>query len=212
MSSLLIQQGGPPRGAASLAGREVLVGPDPSICKIKGVMFAARREFLLKDLGEKTYYRIMTMLAPATMQQAMHPVANAWYDFASLVEYDKAIYASCHERYPYILELLGAASGELGITRVFNRLDVAELYTFLENLARFHEQYQQYGRLELERTPSGARMHYYEYPCYSPVFCASGNGFMLEAILRHGAKDADCIETKCHCRGDGMCTYELTWK
>jgi hypothetical protein len=210
--SLLMQQGGPPGGAASLKGRELLVGADPEICKVKGVMLAARREFINKNLGERAFYTIVSKLSPDVIQSAMHPVADAWYDFATLVRYDAAIHSECHIRYPYILELLGAASAELGITRVFQRLDAAELYHFLENCARFHEQYQKFGRVELERTTSGARMHYYDYPCYSPVFCASGGGFMLEAILRHGGKHADTRHILCHCRGDGVCTYELTWE
>ena len=210
--SLLMKQGGPSRGAAPVVGNEVLIGPDPGICKVTGVMFAARREFLIKDLGERTYYSILTTLSPATLQQAMHPIASAWYDFSTIVEYDKAIYESCHARYPHILELVGAASAELGIGRVFHQLDADELYAFLENLAQFHERYQKYGQLTLERTPTGARMHYRDYPCYSPYFCASGNGFMLEAILRHGATEADVVETQCHCRGHGVCTYELMWR
>jgi len=209
--SLLLQQGGPRRGPAPLIGREVLVGPDPDVCKVKGVMFAARREFLMKDIGERTYYAIVSKLSPATMRVAMHPVAGEWYDFAAVVEYDRAIWEACHQRYPYILELIGAASAELGITRVFQKLDEAELYAFLEKLAQFHDEYQKYGRLVAERTPTGARMHYYDYSCYSRVFCASGNGFLLEAIMRHGGRDAEVVETKCHCRGDAVCVYEMTW-
>lgn len=209
--SLLLQQGGPRRGPAPMNGHEVLAGPDPDVCKVKGVMFAARREFLLKELGERTYYAIVSKLSPTTMRQAMNPVAAAWYDFAAIVEYDRAIWEACHQRYPYILDLVGAASAELGITRVFQNLDAAELYAFLEKLAQFHDEYQKYGRLIAERTPTGARMHYHDYPCYSPVFCASGSGFLLEAIMRHGGRDADVVETKCHCRGDGVCTFELTW-
>jgi hypothetical protein len=209
--SLLLQQGGPRRGPAPMNGHEVLVGPDPDVCKVKGVMFAARREFLMKELGERTYYAIVSKLSPTTMRQAMNPVASAWYDFAAIVEYDRAIWEACHQRYPYILDLVGAASAELGITRVFQNLDAAELYAFLEKLAEFHDEYQKYGRLIAERTPTGARMHYHDYPCYSPVFCASGSGFLLEAIMRHGGRDADVVETKCHCRGDAVCTYELTW-
>jgi hypothetical protein len=176
------------------------------------VMLAARREFLMKDLGERTFYSIVSKLTPATMRVAMHPVADAWYDFATVVEYDRAIWGACHQRYPYILDLIGAASAELGISRVFQDLDAAELYAFLDRLTRFHEQYQKYGYLELERTESGARMHYHDYPCYSPIFCASGSGFLLEAIMRHGGRDADVVETKCHCRGDRVCTYEMTWR
>ena len=195
-----------------MIGREVLVGPDPSICKVKGVMFAARREFLIKDIGERTFYSVVSKLSPETMRIAMHPVADNWYDFAAVVELDRAIWEACHKRYPYILELVGAASSELGITRVFQNLDAAELFAFLERLAQFHKEYQKFGHLEAERTATGARMHYRDYPCYSPVFCASGNGFLLEAIMRHGGQEADVVETRCHCRGDDVCTYEMTWR
>jgi hypothetical protein len=189
----------------------VLVGPDPDVCKVKGVMFAGRREFLLKEFGERTFYSILSRLTPRTLKSAMHPIAGEWYDFASIVEYDRAIHASCSDRYPYILELVGAASAELGITRVFHQLDEKELYTFLDNIGRLNDLYQKFGRVVIQRTENGARAHHYQFPCYSPFFCASGPGFLLEVILRHGGKDADVVETRCHCRGDGVCTFEMTW-
>ena len=71
--SLLLQQGGPKRGAAPMIGREVLTGPDPDICKVKGVMFAARREFLMKGFGERTFYSIVSKLNPDTMRVAIPP-------------------------------------------------------------------------------------------------------------------------------------------
>ena len=36
--------------------------------------------------------------------------------------------------------------------------------------------------------------------------------FLGAAMLRHGAKDARVVQTKCHCRGDDVCTFELTWR
>jgi len=209
--SLLFQTGGPHREPLRFIGDEVLVGPDPSICKVKGVMFSARREFLIKDLGERTFYAVVSKLSGAVMRIAMHPLASEWYDFSAIVEYDKAIHETCRDQHPDILRFIGAASAELGITRVFQDLDASELYAFLDRLAQFHRQYQKYGYLEVERVENGAHMHYRDYPCYSPIFCASGNGFLLEAIMRHGGKDAEVVETKCHCRGDGVCTYEMTW-
>ena len=60
--------------------------------------------------------------------------------------------------------------------------------------------------------PAGARMVYSDYPCYSPIFCASGTGFFLEAIYRHGGTEPSVIETKCQTLGDHTCTYEMTWR
>ncbi|SRR5581483_7279400 len=210
--SLLFQLGVGKREPLKLIGCEVLAGPDPSICKVKGVMFSGRREFLMKELGERTFYSVISKLSSSVMRIAMHPLAAEWYDFSAIVEYDKAIYENCSEQHPHILYYIGAASAELGLSRVFQKLDAGELYAFLQRLTQFHEQYQRYGYLELERLENGARMHYHDYPCYSPIFCASGHGFLLEAIMRHGGRDASVAETKCHCRGDGVCTYELTWR
>ncbi len=55
-------------------------------------------------------------------------------------------------------------------------------------------------------------MVYSEYPCYSPIFCASGTGFFLEAIYRHGGTEPTVVETKCQTLGDRTCTYDMTWR
>ncbi|MCU1348089.1 MAG: hypothetical protein JWO56_1119 [Acidobacteria bacterium] len=210
--SLVLEQGEPKRPPASLAGDERLEGADPAGCMVSGVMFAARKQLLVELTGDPGFYEIVSLLSPATMQSALHPAAGTWVPFAALVEFDKAIHARLRERYPHILALVGAASAELGISRVYRELDVEELVAFLENIARFHHQYQNYGRVEFERTADAARMRYLDYSCWSRTFCASGDGFFLEAILRHGGKEPDVHEVRCHCWGDGVCEYEMTWK
>jgi predicted hydrocarbon binding protein len=190
-----------------LDGKEVLVGSDPSICKIKGVMFGGRKQFLQNLIGEKAFEELLSTLSAQTAQTARTPLASAWCDFASLVEFDRAIYDRLHGQYPNVLALIGAASAELGIGRVYKMLDNAELVTFFEHTARFHNQYQKFGSVEFVRTPKGGLMVFSGYPCYSPIYCASAVGYYLEAILRHGGKDPEVIETTCQTRGDATCTY-----
>ncbi|MGA7615691.1 MAG: hypothetical protein WBX15_10995 [Thermoanaerobaculia bacterium] len=210
--SLLLESESSLGTPAPLAGNEVLLGPDPSVCKIKGVMFGGRKQFLLDQFGEEGYYAVLARLSPETLKITRTPLASAWYDFAALVELDKTIYEFGKEKHPHILELVGAASAELGIGRVYRMLDNTELLKFLENIASFHQQYQKYGRVEFHKTPHGARMDYLEYPCYSPYYCASALGFYKEAILRHGGTDPRVVEVKCHCRGDAVCSFEMEWK
>ena len=104
---------------------------------------------------------------------------------------------------------MGAASAEHGSGMVYRVLDNKELLKFLEGIAAFHEQYQKFGRVVFTKTPEGAQMTYTEYPCYSPVFCASVVGFFLESVLRHGGRDPKVVETKCHGRGHNKCLYDL---
>ena len=61
-------------------------------------------------------------------------------------------------------------------------------------------------------TPAGARMIYSEYPCYSPIYCASAVGYFMESIYRHGGTEPTVIETKCQTLGDPTCTYDMTWR
>ena len=198
----------PPR----LEGKEKLVGPDPSVCRVKGVMFGGRKQFLRDTLGEDGMNQLLTKLSPRTAQYTRTPLASSWCEFDSLIELDRAIHETMKAKEPNVLALIGAASAELGIGKVYKILDSNELAKFLENNALFHNQYQKFGRVRFEKTTNGARMIYSDYPCYSPIFCASAIGYFMESILRHGGAEPSVHETKCQCLGDQTCTYEMTWQ
>ena len=198
--------------APRLEGKEVLAGPDPTVCKVKGVMFGGRKQFLIDTIGEEGFARFMEKLTPRTRGYVKTPLASSWYEFESLIELDRAIHEELKATHPNVLALIGAASAELGIGRVYRSLDSEELEKFLENNALFHNQYQKFGVVKFEKTPKGARMTYSGYPCYSPVFCASAIGYFQECILRHGSSDPNVVETKCQCHGDKTCTFEMTWR
>lgn len=190
----------------------MLHGPNPEMAKVKGVMFSGRKQFLTEVAGEEAFAAVTAKVAPATAALVKTPLASIWCDFAALIELDRAIYDVLHKRYPNILALIGAASAELGIGRVYKSLDSAELVKFMENQALFHSQFQKFGSVAFEKTPSGGKMVCSGYPVYSPIYCASAVGFYLESILRHGGDDPTVVETKCHTLGDTTCTYEMTWR
>jgi hypothetical protein len=194
--SLLQQRKGPAGPIPRLEGREVLVGPDPAQSKVKGVMFSGRKAFLVDTGGEQLYNEVLAKLSPATAGAVRTPLASSWYDFAALVELDRAIYDTMKATHPHVLALIGAASAELGIGKVYRSLDSESLIQHLETNALFHNQYQKFGN----------------YPCYSPIFCGSAVGFFLESILRHGGTDPSVVETKCQCTGDSSCNFEMKWR
>jgi predicted hydrocarbon binding protein len=210
--SLLLERKGTQSPLPRLDGKEVLVGPDPNVAKVKGVMFGGRKQFLVDSVGDEGFYAVLARLSPRTMTYARTPLASAWCEFESLIELDRTIFETLKAKYPNVLALIGAASAELGIGRVYKSLDSAELTKFFENNALFHSQYQKFGNVRFERTPNGGRMIYTDYPCYSPIYCASAVGFFMESILRHGGTEPTVAETKCQTLGDASCTYEMTWK
>src|SRR5918993_871777 len=186
--SLLMQRKAastPPR----LEGKEVLVGPDPALAKVKGVMFGGRKQFLIDTIGEEGFQALLEKLTPRTRGYVKTPLASSWCEFESLIELDKAIYNELKAKYPNVLALIGAASAELGIGRIYRPLDSESLVQFFEDTALFHDQYQKFGTVHFEKTANGGRMIYAGYPVHSPVFCASAVGYFMETMLRHGAKD-----------------------
>src|SRR6185436_4555398 len=138
-----------------LEGKEVLVGPDPNVAKVKGVMFGGRKQFLVDTLGEPGFLELIEKLSPRTRGYVKTPLASSWCEFDSLVELDRTIYENLKSKYPNVLALIGAASAELGIGRVYRSLDSEQLEQFLENNALFHDQYQKFGNVKFEKTPNG---------------------------------------------------------
>lgn len=210
--SILQQKHGTSGPLPRLDGKEVLVGPDPDAAKVKGVMFGGRKQFLVDALGEEGFQKILDKLTPRTMQYAKTPLASTWCEFESVVEMDRTIYESLKSQYPNVLALIGAASAELGIGKVYKMLDHVELTKFLESNAMLHSQFQKFGKVKFEKVPGGGRMIFSEYPVYSPIYCASAVGFYMEAILRHGATQPEVKETSCQTRGATSCTFEMTWR
>lgn len=210
--SLLAQRKGTSGPIPRLEGKEVLVGPDPNVAKVKGVMFGGRKAFLVDTIGEAGFNELLEKLTPRTRSYTKTPLASSWCEFESLVELDRTIYETLKTTSPNVLALIGAASAELGIGRVYRSLDSEQLEQFLENIALFHTQYQKFGTVKFEKTTSGGKMSYGAYPVYSPIFCASAVGYFLECILRHGGTDPNVVETKCQCHGDKQCVYEMTWR
>lgn len=208
----LLSQRKTPGPIPRLDGKEVLTGPNPEVAKVKGVIFAGRKQFLTEMAGEEGFNAVAAKLSPRTAGYLRTPLASSWCEFASLIELDRAIYDAFRARQPNILALAGAASAEYGIGKVYKALDSAELVKFLENEATFHSQFQKFGNVQFEQTARGGRMIYSNYPVYSPVYCASAVGFFMEAILRHGGHEPAVLETRCQCHGQPSCTFELTWK
>ena len=209
--SLLKERKGPPAPLPRLEGKEALTGRNPELAMVKGVMFGARKQFLANE-GEADLQAVLTKLSPRTASYTKSPLASSWCEFESLIELDRNIYDHLKARYPNVLALIGAASAELGIGKVYRSLDNSELTKFLESIALFHNQYQKFGTVRFEKTAGGGRMIYGNYPVFSPYYCASGVGFFLESILRHGGTEPNVVESKCQTLGDTTCTYEMTWR
>jgi hypothetical protein len=209
MDILLLKRGGPRHGPLSLEGAEKLTC-EGSPCLVNGVMFAARKEFLSDCFGEKAFYRLVADLPPEVRPFALRPIAETWLPFAHIIEIDRAIWAEYSSKYSYILELIGAASAAVAM-RIYHELDDTQLRKYINQTAVFHRHYQNFGQATVTGTPEGVIFQHHQHYCYSRFYCATGVGFFLETILRHGGTDPDVTHPQCMSQGDGYCEYVLEW-
>jgi hypothetical protein len=210
MDIVLLKTGGPPRGALSLEGDERL-SCEGTPCLVNGVMFAARKEFLSQCFGEKAFYRLIADLPPEVRPSALRPVADTWVPFAHIIELDRAIWREYRTKYDYILELIGAASAAVAM-RIYHELDDERLRVYINQTAVFHRHYQNFGQATLTGTNEGVIFQHHQHFCFSRIYCATGIGFFLETIMRHGGKDVDVTHPQCMSAGDGYCEYVMQWR
>src|SRR5947209_19712715 len=164
--SLLLKRKGPAAPLPRLEGKEVLVGPNPDAAKVKGVMFGGRKQFLNDVAGEEGFAAIVAKLTPRTASYTKTPLASSWCEFASLIELDRMTYETLKQKYPNVLALIGAASAELGIGRVYKSLDSTELVKFMENQALLNSQFQKFGNVRFDKTPKRDRLVCGDYTVY----------------------------------------------
>lgn len=141
-------------------------------------------------------------------------LATSWYPFRWLVELDRAIarrFEPSDEA--AVLRDLGRYSARENLSTTYKVFDRRNNHEFFENSTLLHRQFQDFGTLEYERTGErSGRMSYHDYPCYSPVFCASGRGYFEQCLVSHGATSVQVEEIKCQCRGDDGCVFEMRWE
>jgi predicted hydrocarbon binding protein len=190
-------------------GRELLAGG-----MVKGGMMAAHVTWATKDHSPEDVNRFWNAIpgdVAAVMRTLILPVK--WYEFAHLIAVDRAIVEVYGGGEIAILSELGAQSARMSLTGMYKAYRRESIHDFLENNARLHTQFQDFGKAVYRRHgPSSGTMMLSEYRSFSPLYCESASGFYREALHIHGGREIAIRETSCQCRAAGSCTFELQWR
>lgn len=159
------------------------------------------REKVLEALPEDARQQLSGMI-----------LVSSWFPFAWLIELDRAIMNVCGGGKVDSIRDLGRWSATINLSTVYKAFDRKSNHEFFENSALLHRQFQDFGTVKYERMGDAAgRMVVSEYPCYSPIFCASAIGYYEGVIESHGGKNPSVRESECQCYGDRTCTFEMSW-
>jgi predicted hydrocarbon binding protein len=188
--------------------RELLAGG-----KIKGGMMSAHIGWATGGRAAADVSRFWNAL-PLNLQQSLGGMILTvnWYEFAHLIAVDRAILKVYGGGDTGVLREVGAYSARLNLNGVYRVYRRSSIHDFLENGARFHPKFQDFGEAAYVKTaPFSGQMIHSRYSSYSPLFCESALGFYRESLQLHGAHRVAVDETSCQCRGAKSCTFTLGW-
>jgi hypothetical protein len=194
--------------AARMVAREVLEGG-----RVKGGMVKAHLQWVTQNRPDLTVEDLCRRVSPSTADVLRGLVlAIGWYPFRALVETDRAITEACGGDPEALFKELGRYSARLNLGTSYKVYTRSEPHTFFQNAARVHDQFQDFGRAEYERTgATSCRLSMLDYKCYSRVFCLSGAGYYEQATALQGGRDPQISEVECHCQGGSACRFDIRW-
>lgn len=188
--------------------REVLDGGN-----VKGGMVKAHLQWVAQNRPDLTVEDLCQRVSPSTAAVLRGLVLTlAWYPFRALVETDRAITEASGGDPEALFKELGRHSARLNLGTSYKVYTRSEPHTFFQNVARVHDQFQDFGRAEYERTgATSCRLSMLDYQCYSSVFCLSGAGYYEQATALQGGRDPQISEVECHCRSGSACRFDIRW-
>lgn len=182
--------------------------------RLKGGMFRSHMAWVKENASDQQREQILGRLPEDARKQLSGLIlASSWFPFGWLIELDRAIMDVCGGGRLESIEDLGRWSARINHSTTYKAFDRNSNHEFFENSALLHSQFQDFGKVEYQRNgETGGRMIVSDYPCYSPIFCASAVGYYEGTIESHDGRNAIVREVSCQCYGDPTCTFEMSWK
>jgi hypothetical protein len=191
------------------ARREVLSGG-----RVKGSMMSAHIRWVLDKRSPaeiEKFWRSLSLDIDTSALSMILPIN--WYQMSELMAVDRTIVSLFGSGRPQVLREVGAHSAEVNLKGVYKTFTRSSVHEFLQNAAKLHRNFQDFGTVEYEQTgTTSVKMIHSGYECFSPLFCESALGFYSAAVALHGVVDPTVLESSCQCRGDETCTFVIRWR
>lgn len=183
--------------------------------KVKGNVLKARAAFVTERFGEAAWTRVVDSLPEEDRALFRGAILNVgWYDFAQARRLDEAIVQVLGEGDTRLFEAMGRASAVENLTGVHsNLLTPGDPQAFMSKAQTIYRFYYDVGRRSYEATgPTEGLLTTHDAETFSAADCATVAGWYTEALEMCGAKNVRVEEIACRARGDGVCTYRVSWR
>lgn len=184
----------------------------PAGAHMKGQIFLARLEYLREAHGSEGLQRVLASLPAQDRERLAGVDREAWYPFAMLLRLDRAIGLVLAPGDPAIYERLGEASSRHRVEWLGEHARLVSVHGFLSRVADEHARFHTFGKAAYRRTGfTEGEIRYSDYPELEDIWCRASTGYFKGAIEFLTGGPATVRETKCQCRGDEACLFQMNW-
>jgi len=182
--------------------------------KIKGMIIAARKEFVNENFGQGAWEKVMDGLSQEDRQLIGESILSSqWYPFEIGDHIDKAIVKVLGKGDNLVFEQLGAKSAQKSLAKEHRTfLAPGNPQAFMKKTGSIYKFYYDTGYREYQATgPNSGVITTYEAETYSTPDCLTVIGWYKEALKMCGARDIKMIEVECRATGGTVCRYNVEW-
>ena len=179
---------------------------------VKATMLRAHLAWAQKRFGDVGRLRAhLDAECNAVLESRMFP--TDWVPFRCLVAIDRAIAAAAGGIPDTVFRELGRHSASVNLGGVYKGFVSTEPHRFFGQMGVLHNQFQNFGVSQyVKRGDRSGQVVFENYTEYSPVYCASAQGYFEEVLKVMNAPGPIRVsESSCQCAGDRQCVFEMTW-
>ncbi len=182
----------------------------------KGVEVFQIRDWLKQRASPEEMERIQEKLSPAAREMFSSPVVSEWYPVELIGELYTAIYDVFKDKDPRALVDYGRFSAEQSSSGLLKFLmKFIDMDTVIKRMKAFWKHYHKGGKITAsdlaEEAGRKKRIIYFHGYDAGEAACLSPEGYLTVIAQRSGAKNVTVAKMGCIHKGDGVCSWEVSW-
>jgi hypothetical protein len=183
------------------------------VAKFKGTVFQSTRLFTEREFGADAVNRVLEKLPGEDRRLLSDVQAIGWYPVEPVLRYHHELDRLFGKGDLALCTRAGRFSAGWSmntVLKVFLRFTSPNW--LIEKTTRVWDRYHDTGRWEVKNAVDRrftGELH--DFAVKDTAFCARLRGWLHGAVELTGGPNPTITETKCACRGDAACTFNISW-
>ena len=183
------------------------------MANFKGTVFQSTRLFTEQEFGAGSAERVLAALSPEDRAVLADVQAMSWCPVEPVLRYQRELdrlFGNGDLTVCYRAGRFSAGWSMNTVLKVFLRF--TSPVWLIDKTTRVWDRYHDTGRWEVKEVASNRLVgELHDFAIKDLAFCARLRGWLHGAVEMTGGTNAVVNETRCVCRGDAHCAFNVTW-